>query len=162
MNLAPLMTASPAVQIHVASAVAAMALGALVLFRRKGGRHHKLMGRAFGIAMLVAALSSFWISGIRMVGPFSPIHLISVWTLIAVVLGVIQARRGDLRAHRGTMVGLYAGGIGVAGGLSLLPGRVMNEIVFTSGTGFLVFAAGAALVGAALYVGGRRRRIRTA
>ncbi len=45
MDFAPLLNASPAIQIHVAAAVIAFALGGFVLFRRKGDRLHRIGGK---------------------------------------------------------------------------------------------------------------------
>ena len=53
MSLTPLLVAPLAIQIHATAAIAAMLLGALVLFRRKGTPLHKAMGRLFVLLMLV-------------------------------------------------------------------------------------------------------------
>ena len=37
--------------------------------------------------MAVVAVSSFWIHQIRLVGPWSPIHLLSIFTLVMLPLG---------------------------------------------------------------------------
>ena len=45
-------------------------------------------------------------------------------------LAVLRARRHQVVAHRNTMIGLFLGALVVAGLLTLVPGRVMHEVVF--------------------------------
>lgn len=68
MTLQPLLQASPVIQIHAYAAIAALLLGAAVLFRRKGDRLHKLGGRIWVLLMVVVAISSFFIHAIRIWG----------------------------------------------------------------------------------------------
>ena len=69
--------------IHLSAVAPAVALGVAQLFMQKGTRMHKLMGWLWVSAMAVVAVSSFWIFEIRNGGGFSVIHLLSVWTVIA-------------------------------------------------------------------------------
>ncbi|GLS46667.1 hypothetical protein [Methylobacterium brachythecii] len=80
--------------------------------------------------MAVVALGSFGIHGLRQVGPFSWIHVISLVTLVLLVRGVAHARAGRIEAHRWTMIGLFAGALVITGGFTLLPGRVMHDVIF--------------------------------
>ncbi len=130
MNLTPLLEASPAIQIHVAAALAAMLSGAAILFRRKGDTAHRMAGRAWVGLMALVCLSSFFIWSIRLVGPFSPIHLLSVGTLWALWKGVGYARARAIVAHRRTMQITYAGALVITGFFTLLPGRIMYEVFF--------------------------------
>lgn len=75
-------------------------------------------------------LSSFGIHEVRLIGPFSPIHLLSVFTLVMLVRAIQQARAGQIRAHARSMrLTFYLALVG-AGLFTLLPGRVMHEVVF--------------------------------
>jgi uncharacterized membrane protein len=130
MNFAPLLQASIAIQIHVAAAVAAFALGGFVLFRRKGDRLHRLGGRAWVALMLVVAVSSFFIHTIRLWGMWSPIHLVSIGTMIALGYGVWLIRARNVIGHRNAMRSTYAGSLVVAGIFTFLPGRIMYEVFF--------------------------------
>lgn len=130
MNLQPLLAASPAIQIHVAAALAAFLLGAVVLFRRKGDRLHRLGGRVWVALMLVVTLSSFFIHTIRLWGAWSPIHLLSVFTILSLGLGVWMIRRRNIQAHRRTMQGTFAGSLVIAGLFTFVPGRIMHEVLF--------------------------------
>lgn len=79
--------------------------------------------------MAVTAVSSFWIHGLRVFGPFSPIHALSLFTLANLYLGIRARRHGRIAAHRGHMVGVAVGWAG-AGLFTLLPGRLMSQALF--------------------------------
>lgn len=128
MNPTPFLEASAVIQIHAYFAVFALALGAFILLARKGTPRHKLLGRIWGLAMLITAISSFWINQIRLVGPFSPIHLLSVYAVYAVFEAVFAARRGDIKSHKKTMKALFVYGLILPGLLTFLPGRLLNQV----------------------------------
>jgi uncharacterized membrane protein len=136
MSLSPLLTAPFAVQIHAFSALAALVIGALVLFRRKGTPLHRLMGRTWVGLMLVTATSSWFINDIRMIGPFSPIHLFALITYVGVMRGILAARRGDIATHRVEMQSLYFFALILAGCFTLLPGRRMAQVLFGPDAGW--------------------------
>ncbi|MFN3766007.1 MAG: DUF2306 domain-containing protein [Aliihoeflea sp.] len=146
MNFAPLAQADFAIQMHVAAAIGALVLGSVVLFHRKGDRLHRLGGRIWAALMVIVALSSFFIHELRLVGPWSPIHLVSVATLWFLFDGVRLARRGRITAHRRTMQGTFFGGLIVAGGFTFLPGRLMHDVMLADMPGSLP-AALAGLIG---------------
>lgn len=130
MTLEPLLNASPAIQFHVLAVVPAAIIGGIMLLGRKGTPAHRIAGRVWIVLMLIAALSSFFIHTIRMWGAFSPIHLLSVLTLFGAFAVVWSARRRDFTNHQRAVKSLYFGAIGIAGGFSFLPGRIMHEVVF--------------------------------
>jgi uncharacterized membrane protein len=134
MTLQPLFDASPAIQIHVAAALAAFGLGLAVLFRRKGTRIHRRTGMVWVALMLVTALSSFAIHELRVWGEWSPIHLVSAGTVAALFYAVRLARRGHIRGHANTMRGTFVGALVIAGLFAFLPGRIMHEVLFGPGT----------------------------
>ena len=74
--------------------MAAFVLGAVQLAAPKGTLPHRTLGWVWVALMLVISASSFWIHGIRLWGPWSPIHLLSVFTPIMLVVGVVAAARG--------------------------------------------------------------------
>lgn len=119
-----------AVQIHAISAVIAIILGPFVIWRRRRDTLHRVLGYVWVTEMATVALSSFWIVEARIIGPFSPIHLLSLWTLYVLWHGVAHARAGRVREHQGEMKGLYIYGMGIAGGLTFLPGRRLNTMLF--------------------------------
>ena len=88
------------------------------------------MGYAWVALMLVVALSSFWIQQLRVIGPFSPIHLLSILVLVTVPLAVWYAHTHKVAAHSSAMIRLYLFALTGAGIFTLLPGRVMHAVVF--------------------------------
>jgi uncharacterized membrane protein len=80
--------------------------------------------------MLIVAISSFWIHELRLWGPWSPIHLLSIFTLATLPLAVYYAHTHQVRAHRSSMLGLFLGALVIAGIFTLVPGRIMHAVVF--------------------------------
>lgn len=131
MTFAPVLAASPAILVHLASTLAALGLGVVMLARRKGTISHKRLGWAWVILMAIAAPSSFFITGLN-AGRLSPIHILSVVTLIALPWAIYAIRRRNLRSHRWTMISIFAGGLVVAGIFTLLPGRLLGGLIFAA------------------------------
>ena len=119
----------PIVVLHLAFAVAALALGVVVLARRKGTRSHKILGRTWALLMAAVALSSFLIFEIRQGAGPSLVHLLSVWTLISLACAIYFIRRGNVRAHKGFMIGTFMGLLGAGAG-ALAPGRALYRLFF--------------------------------
>lgn len=130
MSLTPLFAHPPAIPIHALAAIAAFVLGVLQLALPKGTRLHRVTGYIWVAIMVAVALSSFWIHTMKAWCDWSPIHLLSILTLITLPYGIWRARVGDIRAHRYAMIGLFLGGLIIAGGFTLLPGRIMHAVVF--------------------------------
>ena len=80
--------------------------------------------------MTYVAISSFFISTIQTWRSFSPIHLLSAWTLLSLIIAVYHARVGNIRQHQRWMVTLYVLALAVTGLLTLWPGRLMHEAAF--------------------------------
>ncbi len=137
MNYMPLLNAGPAVHIHLAATILALALGIFMLIRRKGTISHRLLGRIWVALMLTAAISSFWITGIS--GSFSPIHALSLLVLILVPLAVLAIRRGKVARHRMAMIGLFFGALVIPGLFTLLPMRLLGRLM-TEGVTLLTLA----------------------
>jgi uncharacterized membrane protein len=130
MSLAPLLDAAPPIPLHAFAAMAAFALGIVQFAAPKGTLPHRTLGWIWVVLMAVVALSAFWIHQIRLVGPWSPIHLLSVFTPVMLALGVFYARRHNVRGHRITMISIFAGALVLAGLFTFVPGRVMHAAVF--------------------------------
>ena len=119
----------PLIVFHLAFALAALALGSVVLVRRKGTASHKMLGRIWASLMAAVALPSLWIFEIRQgVGP-SFLHLLSVWTLISLACATYLIRRGKVRAHKRFMIGTFLGLAGADAG-ALMPGRALYAFFF--------------------------------
>ena len=107
MTLTPLLDASPTIQVHAYLAFVAIALGAAQFALPKGVTLHRALGWSFALAMIGVAGGSLFIHTIRMWGPWSPIHLLSLFTLVMTPLAVLAARRGRIESHRSAMIWLY-------------------------------------------------------
>jgi uncharacterized membrane protein len=130
MSLAPLLDAAPAIPLHAFAATAAFALGLVQFAAPKGTLPHRTLGWIWVLLMVAVAISSFWIHQIRLLGPFSPIHLLSIFTLIMVPLAVWRAHTQRVADHRRIMIITFVGALVIAGLFTLLPGRIMHAVVF--------------------------------
>src|SRR6202000_1954584 len=115
MNLAPLLDAAPAIPLHAFAAMGAFVLGVVQFAAPKGTLPHRTIGWIWVSLMALVAISSFWIHQIRLVGPWSPIHLLSIFTLAMLPLAVWRAHRHDVIAHRRIMILIFAGALVIAG-----------------------------------------------
>ncbi|TFV46999.1 DUF2306 domain-containing protein [Bradyrhizobium niftali] len=130
MSLAPLLQAAPAIPLHAFAAMAALVLGLVQFAAPKGTLPHRTIGWIWVVLMAVVAASSFWIHQIRLVGPFSPIHVLSIFTLVVLPLAVWRAHTHRVADHRRMMIFIFAGALVVAGLFTLLPGRIMHRVIF--------------------------------
>jgi uncharacterized membrane protein len=130
MTLTPLLEASPAIQIHVATALAAFGLGLVQFLTRKGTPNHRVLGYLWVSLMAVTSAVSFGIQTINQWNGFSLIHLLSIFTLVMLIRGIVAVRRGNIRKHQLIMATTFVGALVIAGGFTLVPGRIMHKVVF--------------------------------
>jgi len=130
MTLAPLLQASPAIKLHAVAAMAAFAVGVVQLSAPKGTLAHRTVGWLWVVLMLAVSISAFWIHQLRLWGPFSPIHLLAIFTLIMLPIAVWNAHRHRVQPHRIAMISIFVGALVVAGLFTLVPGRIMHAVVF--------------------------------
>ena len=91
--LAPQTEADWLITLHASPAMLWLLLGVFILARPKGSLVHRALGYAWLAGIALAVLSSLFISQIRLWGPFSPIHLLSVFTIFSLLYGWHAARR---------------------------------------------------------------------
>ncbi|HEY5364474.1 MAG TPA: DUF2306 domain-containing protein [Aestuariivirga sp.] len=133
MTLNPILEATPAIQIHVVAVTAAIVLTLAQLIGKKGVTTHRVLGYSWAVSMLTAAGSSFFIHTIKLIGPFSPLHLLAILTLVTVPIGIYAARRHDVKRHKKIMLNLVVFALCGAGLFALiLPGRIMFQVLFGS------------------------------
>jgi uncharacterized membrane protein len=125
-----LLNAAPAIPLHAFAAIAAFVLGIVQFAAPKGTLPHRTLGWIWVGLMLAVAISSFWIHQIRLLGLWSPIHLLSIFVLITVPLGVWRAHRHQVADHRRIMTLIFSGALVIAGLFTLLPGRIMHGVIF--------------------------------
>jgi uncharacterized membrane protein len=132
----PAMSLNPFIAVHVTAAIAATVIGPFALWARLGREKHPRLHRAFGYAwvtlMVLTAISAIFISDpvIPNLRGFGPIHL-----LIPVVLGLLfvafrYLAKGNIAGHRKTMQNLYIVACLVAGSFTLLPDRLLGQLVW--------------------------------
>lgn len=154
MTWSPLLNADLQVQLHLLAALLGTVLGPIALYRKRRDWVHKLVGRIWVGVMAFLAVSGLFIHGIRVIGPFSPIHLLSLFVLYSLWRGIGYIRAGNITGHQRTMRQLYWQALGIAGLFTLLPGRVLHRM-FLSDTPNLAWALIALGIGA-IVVGSRR------
>jgi uncharacterized membrane protein len=134
MSLAPLLSASLPVKIHVATVVPAFLIGTYqIFFSRKGAPFHRALGYVYLALMTVTSVAALFVQQLMPNGPFlgfSPIHLFVPLTLFGVVGALRGAWTHNIAMHRAAMLGVYVGGILIAGSLTILPGRLMHAVFF--------------------------------
>jgi uncharacterized membrane protein len=132
MSLQPLLHAAPVIQLHAFAAMAAFALGIVQFAAPKGTLPHRTIGWIWVTLMAVIAISSFWVHELRIFGPFSPIHLLSIFTLVVLPIAVLYAHRHRVDMHRNFMIGIFTGALVIAGVFTFVPGRIMHAVLFGS------------------------------
>ncbi len=132
MTLEPALAAPLPIQIHLLTVLPAFVIGLwLILFSTKGKLAHRTFGYIYLVLMTVTATTTVFIHG----NPngsfygFSWIHLFIPLTINGVVGGLLAVRKHNIARHKRAMLGLFIGAIVIAGALTFLPGRIMNQIV---------------------------------
>jgi uncharacterized membrane protein len=114
---------------HLLTVIPCVPLALAILLRMKGDAAHRVMGTVWLVLMAITAALSFGITLIN-TGHFSPIHILSIATLVGVARAWWTARRGDVESHQRTILILIIAGLGVAGGFTFLPSRYLGQLVF--------------------------------
>jgi uncharacterized membrane protein len=131
------------IAIHMTAALAALALGPIALWARKGAVQRPRLHRAFGYAwvtlMLATTVTAVFIRDFRLpnIGGYTPIHLLVPYTLWGLFGALWYVWQRNIAAHRKAMQGLYFGACVVAGAFTLLPGRYLGQLVWEQWLGLL-------------------------
>ena len=121
------------IPLHAYAAMAALFLGALQLSMPKGTAFHRAVGFTWVVLMATVSVSSFFIvPNFKLIGPFSPIHALSVFTLWSLYAALKAAKVGDIARHKRIMILLYLLGLTLTGFFTFWPGRVMHSVLFAS------------------------------
>jgi uncharacterized membrane protein len=127
MNFAPIVEAPLAIQIHLATIIPAFFLGTwLIFFSRKGASAHRAIGTAYLVLMTITATAAIFIPR----GRISFFYFFVLLTHFSVFRAIWFLRKKNIPGHRRAMLGLYVGGLLIAGGLTFLPGRMMYRLFF--------------------------------
>jgi uncharacterized membrane protein len=136
------MQMTPIIAIHLTAALGAVATGPVALWARLSRRQHPRVHRAFGYAwvtlMLATALSALFIRDFRLpnLGGYTPIHLLVPFTLFSLVGAFWRLAQRNVGGHARIMKLLYAG-LCVAGLFTLLPGRYLGTMLWSTVPGLL-------------------------
>jgi uncharacterized membrane protein len=130
MTLDPLLNAPFVIQLHALSAIAAGLIGPFAIWRKTRALWHRLAGALWIVLMLTVATSALFIHTIQLIGPFSPIHLLSGLVYYSLFVAIRHVRAGRYLAHGLAMRSLYLQSLGIAGLFALSPGRIMHNIFF--------------------------------
>ncbi|MEO1573283.1 MAG: DUF2306 domain-containing protein [Bacteroidota bacterium] len=130
MNWQALWNDGLVISVHALVAIFAMAVGAIQLTAPKGTLRHQWFGYVWVGTMAIVAMTSFWIHEFRWWGPFSIIHVLSLLVLATLVYSINAVRRGNVIAHRNSMVQLYVLALLLTGAFTLVPGRTMHAVLF--------------------------------
>lgn len=132
-NLDPVWTTTLPIKIHLVTVLPAFAIGTYQIFvSHKGSPFHRMIGYLYLILMSITAVTTLFIHQVNPAGPFgfSLIHLFVPLTLFGVVGAISGARTHNIARHRRSMIGLYVGGLLIAGALTFAPGRLMHQVFF--------------------------------
>lgn len=118
-----------AVWAHLATILVALLLTPPMLLRPRGDRWHRRLGRVWVGAMFATAALSLAVRTSHP-GHFSPIHLLSVYVLVAAPLIWWTAATHRIAAHRGQVRGMVTGALILAGLFTLPFGRLLGTWLF--------------------------------
>lgn len=127
------MTATPLIVLHLATILPALLIGTVMMLMRKGQAPHRRLGRVYLVLMAFTGLVTLGIPaqvGPQLWGHFGFLHLLSLLTLYTVPTAYWAARRHQRAHHASAMIALYIGGLLVAGGFALMPGRLLHGWLF--------------------------------
>lgn len=128
-NLDLLAGLSTPIKIHLATALAALVLGGVLMAVRKGRTFHRVAGWVWVSLVSVTAGATLFITSLND-GRWSLIHLFTGWTLIALPIAVLAAKRGRIVQHRRSMMGLFYGAFAINVFIAFIPGRTMWRMFF--------------------------------
>ena len=119
--------------LHLGTVFPAFLIGTYLLISRKGTLPHRQLGKIYMSLMLTTALVTLFMSaevGPTILNHFGFIHLFSFLVFYSVPVAYIAIRQGNVKRHQSAMVGLYCGGILIAGAFTFSPGRLLHGWIF--------------------------------
>ena len=108
--------------------------GTCIILNKKGTGLHKCSGLVYMGLMSLTALVTLLISaqlGPTLFDHFGYIHLLSLLVLYTVPKAYFAIKVGDVKTHKWNMIGLYIGGLLVAGTFALMPERLLGNLLFS-------------------------------
>ena len=138
-TVAQLLTRHPIIFFHLVTAFAALLLGGVLLWRRKGTTSHRALGWNRVLLMGSTALASAFIRDYQLpnLAGFTPIHGFTLLVAMKLPQGIWQVRHGNIAGHRKSMRSLYIGACVLAGVFTLLPGRFLGNLLWRQTLGMM-------------------------
>jgi uncharacterized membrane protein len=130
------MQLSPIIAVHMTTALAALAIGPIALWARKGAVQRPTLHRAFGYAWvtltLATAVSAPFIRDYFLpnIAGYTLIHLFVPATFFSLLVAFWYLAKKNFKLHQRFMQGLYFGGCVGAGAFTLLPERYLGNLVW--------------------------------
>lgn len=130
------MSPTPLIAFHMGCAIAATAVGPVALWARRDGQArpalHRAAGYGFVLLILGAAFSALLIRDFSHPnwGGFTVIHLLAPITLFLLARSFWHLRHRRISRHRAIMRKLYFGACVTAGLFTLLPGRLLGDLLW--------------------------------
>ena len=118
--------------LHLAAVVPAFVIGSYLLLTRKGTPVHRLLGKVFMLLMLGTALIAGLMPAAHplLLGHFGVNHLFILPVAYFVPSAYLAVRRGDIRRHKASLLGVYFGALVLAGAFAFSPGRLLHHWLF--------------------------------
>ena len=132
------MQLTPLIAVHIAAATAAVVVGPVALWARRGRTQHPRLHRAFGYGwvtlILATAITALFIRDFSLpnLSGYTPIHLLVPVVFVSLFGAFYALAKGNVRRHRSVMQLLYVAACIVAGGFTLLPNRYLGHLLWTS------------------------------
>lgn len=129
---------SPAVLVHLFTALGALVLGPIALGLRKGSLGHCGAGHAWITLMAVAAMSSIFIRDFRLpnLWGYTAIHTLTLLSFVGIGLGLLHIARRRVQRHKRAMQITYGAAL-LAGAFALLPDRYLGSLVWHHALGWV-------------------------
>jgi uncharacterized membrane protein len=111
--------------LHLGTIALALGLTPVLLLRRRGDNRHRVLGWVWASAMVTTAVITLFVRVINP-GHLSPIHLLSLLTIVAVPRLVLQARGRRITQHRRGVRTIVTFALLLAGVLTFPFGRMLG------------------------------------
>jgi uncharacterized membrane protein len=114
---------------HLATVVPAFLLGTYILLNRKGTPLHRTLGKTFMLLMLSTALLVLFIPARHppmLFYHFGPNHLFVIPVAFFIPRAYFAAKRGNIKKHMASILGVYFGAVMLAGAFAFAPGRLLH------------------------------------
>ncbi|GAB3488382.1 DUF2306 domain-containing protein [Marinomonas epiphytica] len=119
------------VLLHTLAACWVIVVGALQLLGKKGTHTHKRLGWSWLVAMLIVAISSFFMPNtMQWFLGYGPLHILSLWIIFCVFMSAHCAKCGKIGSHKRFNIGAYFGAVGAGVAALLMPGRELHSLLF--------------------------------